>query len=229
MNTLHLFARASFVTLLGAGGIFAAEAPKVEAPKTIAPATTPAATTPTVKSGTAPVVMPGGVRVGATAPKLPTYEANFALIGDRNIFNPNRVGRSSRPPPDAPRGDVITFVGVMDYAKGLTVFFDSPDRNYNKALHDGGKLGPYVVKNIGPDSVDLLRDSKTITLKVGQQLRRPVGGDWTVISADIVSAEARAAETAAAMTNATAPIAIPPNASEALRRLMEARQNQLKQ
>lgn len=172
-------------------------------------------------------VAPSGSKTRASAPVAATFDNTFRGIGDRNIFNPNRVGRtrSSEAPP--PRTDVISFVGVMDYEKGLFAFFDSPDDSYRKALKVGGSLGKFTVKSIAADSVELERDAKPITLKMGQQLRRPEGGDWTLIGADVVRNEARAAEAASA--SASAPLAIPADASDALRRLMEKRMNQLKQ
>ena len=56
-----------------------------------------------------------------------------------------------------------------------------------------------------------------------QQLRRTEGGEWTVTVRDPVRTEStKAAES-------TAPLPIPSNASEVLRRLMEQRQKALKQ
>lgn len=177
------------------------------------------------KTGIPPLVQP----TKAAAPTGVTLDT-VRFIGDRNIFNPNRVGRSSRNSEEAPpRSDVISFVGTMDYAKGFYAFFDGSERAYQQTLKEGGKIGPFVVKNITADSVDLVRDPNPFSLKMGQQLRRPVGGDWTLVGADIARAEARAAEAAAAAATATQPQAIPADASEALRRLMEKRQNQFKQ
>jgi hypothetical protein len=171
----------------------------------------------------APVV----AAVPVVSPTVAGFEA-FRLISDRNIFNPNRIGRSSRNSDDPPpRVDVISFVGTMDYEKGLFAFFDSPDGAYRKALHEGDTIDKFTVKNITANSVDLVRDPKPFTLRMGQQLRRPIGGDWTLIGEDVVRQEARAAEAAAAASSA--PPAIPADASEALRKLMERRQQQLKQ
>ena len=217
----------SLVSVSFAGGLsVAAEESKatapagVEAPK---PAPTPAAkpaTKPAPSSKTAD-------RAKVAVPAGPTFDT-YRLIGDRNIFNPNRVGRSRSPETPAPRNDVISFVGTMQYEKGHFAFFDSSDATYRKALNEGGALGKFTVKAITADSVELERDAQPLTLKMGQQLRRPEGGEWTVVGADIVRSEARAAE-AAANPGPGAPIAIPADASDALRRLMEKRQQQLKQ
>ena len=144
--------------------------------------------------------------------------ASFRLIGDWNIFDPSRVGRKSNEPPP-PAGDIISLVGTMQYEKGLFAFFDSPDSDYRKALHVGDTIAQFTVASIMAGGVELTRDSKRISLAVGQQLHRPEGGQWTV------SASARMDRAPAA---GTAP-AIPADASDVLRRLMEQRQKQLKQ
>ena len=222
MNTRSFFL---FVALaVATGAVFAADAPKapvaVEAPKPVVNPTTKPAAKPSsaAKSSDRPkVVVPAG----------PTFET-YRLIGDRNIFNPNRIGRSRSSDAQAPRNDVISFVGTMQYEKGLFAFFDSPDASYRKALNEGGTLGKFTVKGITADSVELERDAKPLTLKMGQQLRRPEGGEWSVVGAEIVRSEARAAE-AVANPGAGTPLVIPADASDALRRLMEKRQQQLKQ
>ena len=205
----------------------AADAPKVSAAPVVEsakPAPKPAAKSTPKPSSSGK----SSERPKVVAPAGPAFET-YRLIGDRNIFNPNRVGRSSRSSEaPAPRTDVITFVGTMQYEKGLFAFFDSPDAAYRKALNEGGALGKFTVKSIAADSVELERDAKPLTLQMGQQLRRPDGGEWSVVGAEIVRREARAAE-AAANPGPGAPLAIPADASDALRRLMEKRQQQLKQ
>jgi hypothetical protein len=153
----------------------------------------------------------------AAAPAAASFAA-FRLIGDWNIFDPNRVGRkNSEPPP--PAGDTISLVGTMQYEKGLFAFFDSPDSSYRKALRVGDAIAQFTVTRILADGVELTRDSKRLSLTIGQQLHRPEGGQWTVTAAPRV-------DRAPAANNAPA---IPADASDVLRRLMEQRQKQLKQ
>lgn len=208
MNPRHLLILAATAALLGTSVVRAASAER----KKTREAAAQAAQTP--------------VRVDAAAPDVASFEA-YRGIGERNIFNPNRIGRTSRPTEEAPpRTDVISFVGTMQYEKGLFAFFDSPDAAYRKTLHEGETLGQFTVQNITPNGVDLVRDAKTTTLTMGQQLRRPEGGDWSVIGADVVRSNAAAAASAA--TASALPV-IPADASDALKRLMEKRLNQLKQ
>ena len=148
----------------------------------------------------------------------------FRLVVDRNIFNPNRVGRATRSTEEAPpRVDTVALVGTMQSDNGIMAFFDSTDAAYRKALREGETLGSFTVKRILPVGVELMRDDKSLSLKVSQQLRRVEDGEWRVGARDPVRAEtALPAETLAA------PV-VPADASEVLRRLMEKRQKQLKQ
>lgn len=181
---------------------------------------------PQAPSSAVPVV----VRPAAASP----YAGfdTFGIIGERNIFNPNRVGRTPRsantPPPMT---DTLSLVGTMNYEKGLFAFFDGSQPGFRQALHLGGTITGFTVTGIDSNSVELTRDGQKIPLKIGQQLRRPVGGDWTVLSMDAVQRNTEVATTAAAVRadDTGAPPTIPANASDTLKRLMEKRMNQLKQ
>jgi hypothetical protein len=157
-------------------------------------------------------------RPGAAAPGgggAASFTA-FRLIGEGNIFNQNRVARTSA---DLPRDmvETISLVGTMQSEGGLFAFFDSPDANYRKALHEGESIAQFTVKHVSRDSVELARDPGPVSLAVGGQLSRPKGGDWT------------AATPAAAPPAAAEPAeqAIPDDDSAVLKRLMEKRQEQL--
>jgi hypothetical protein len=151
-------------------------------------------------------------RAAAPAPSaaMPVSFDTFRLIGAWNIFDPNRVDRSLDETPQ-PTVDTISFVGTMQYEKGLFAFFDSPDRAYRQALHEGDAIAQFKVKRIMADRVELTRDSKSVSLAIGQQLRRPQGGDWSV-GADVREEQAKG-------ENAAPPI--PADASDLLKRLME--------
>jgi hypothetical protein len=162
-----------------------------------------------------------------------TFES-FRLITDRNIFNPNRTGRRDRSADDAPaRLDVIALVGTIDSDKGLRAIFDGSDAPFRKALHVGESVDKFKVTQIASDVVSLERDGKTIAMRVGQQFRRPDGGDWNLVAADVVRAEAAAAAasatTGAGKVDPTAPVPIPANATPIERLMIERRNKQLKQ
>ena len=139
MNPRHLLILAATAALLGASVTLAASSERTR--------TRDAAAQPPV-------------RVSAAAPDVASFEA-YRGIGERNIFNPNRIGRSTRSTEEAPpRVDLVSFVGTMQYEKGLFAFFDSPDGAYRKTLHEGEALGQFTVQNITPSGVDLVRDGE---------------------------------------------------------------------
>ncbi len=149
----------------------------------------------------------------------------FRLITERNIFNPNRIGRGREDDTPPPRTETIALVGTMDSgAKGRQAFFDSPDAAYRKALGEGDTLVGYTVKAIQPDRIELAAGDKTLSLTLSQQLRRPAGGEWTVAARELPAPTAGGPAAAPAE-----PPPIPAGASDLLRRLMEQRQKQLKQ
>jgi len=152
--------------------------------------------------------------------------AAFQLVVERNIFNPNRVGRT-REASDTKevRTDEISLVGTMQYDKGLLAFFDSPDARYAKALHEGDTFADFKVQRIMADQVELLRGDKPLTLRLSEQLRRPEGGDWSVRPSP---SNAFTTVPAAAVALPTAGAADSGEASEVLKRLLQKREKQLK-
>ena len=86
--------------------------------------------------------------------------------------------------------------------------------------------------SVTAEGVQLMRESKPLSLKVAQQLRRVEGADWTVTLNQAVQLDPRAL-TATAAGSAKPPEAasaeeIPADASEVLKRLMKKREKQLK-
>ncbi len=196
----------------------------------------PAAPAAAVKPATVPAKPAVAAALGAAPRKESALAAtasfdSFRVVSDRNIFDPNRTGRRDRSSEDrAPRSDMIALVGTMDSDKGLRAFFEGSDRAYRRALAVGAAVDKFKVVQITPDAVDLERDGKTISMRVGQQLRRPDGGDWNLVGADVVAREAaQAASEAAGKVDPMAPVAIPAGASDILRKMMEARNKSLKQ
>jgi hypothetical protein len=155
-----------------------------------------------------------------------TSFASFQLIGNLNIFNPNRVAYV--PGGAQPHSDTIAFVGTMDSAKGRLAFFNSSNPSFRKAMAQGGMIADFTVARIETDRVELTKDSKSTWLAMGQQLRRPPGGEWEPGAGASLAGEvgSNAGPDAAA---APAAPAIPADADDVVKRLMEKRQQQLKQ
>jgi hypothetical protein len=160
----------------------------------------------------------------ATAAVSPanSFEA-FRIITEKNIFNPNRVGLT-RATPEArpPRADEIALVGTVELGGQRVALFDSAEVAWRKNVREGETLGDFTVNRVGPEGVDLVRGEQTLTLRVAQQLRRPEGGEWSVVAApDSPRADARGGDSSSAP-------AIPADASDVLKRLMRQREKQLK-
>lgn len=178
--------------------------------------------TPATKSSS------GGSAAAATVAPTGSFES-FSLIAERNIFNPNRIGRTrANPDAPAPRTDQIALVGTVERGSSLVAVFDGSDPVWRKSLAVGESIGDFKVVRITSAGADLERDGKPVSLLVSHALRRPEGGDWTVAKppADIPPAGGligpRPGDTSAA------PPEIPSNASEVLKRLMKQREQQLK-
>jgi len=181
----------------------------------------------TKKPGAKPMVPP----VPAVA--ADSFEA-FQLVVERNIFNPNRIGRTKAGPEVKPvRVDEISLVGTMESSKGIVAFFDSANSSYRKALRVGESVADFKVEKIGPDGVDLLRGDKPVALKLAQQLRRTEGGEWAVRAVPFRDPKADARGSAATSggfrpVEVPAVTQIPDDASDALKRLMKKREKDLK-
>ena len=167
---------------------------------------------------------PAPVRaVPAPAPAaaaVPTFTA-FQAIGNYNIFNANRIGYA--PGAATVHVDTIALVGTMEYNGTTLALFDSPDRAYRVGVKVGEKIAEFTVTKITTGGVQLMRDAKTVSMSMGQELRRPPGGTWTM------GQIRRNDQAAAAAAAAVAAPPIPSDASDILRQLMEQRQKQLKQ
>jgi hypothetical protein len=167
---------------------------------------------------------------GAVAPNI-GFDA-FQVIIDRNIFNPNRSGRSRSAPEVKPvRTDELSLVGVVRYDGDKVAVFDGTEPAFRRGYREGETVAGFRVERINADGIRLSRNDQSLDLKVAQQLRRPEGADWKVgpsptaladprVLAGNGSGPARSAEAAAAE--------IPADASEVLKRLMQKREKQLK-
>lgn len=176
-----------------------------------ATASLPAADTPKAK---APAVTP--------APTGPDFNS-FRIVLERNIFNPNRIGRTRAGSDEVPtKVDQVALVGTLQSDQGDLALFDGSESAFRKSLRAGQTVAGFTVKDVQANAVQLEKDGKALSLKVGQQLTRPPGGEWVASVREIPRPEEP-------RTGAAPVTTVPNDASEVLRRLMEARQKQLKQ
>ena len=220
------------LVLLAAGTqlVFAADSKTPAAPAT--PALRPPESGGSVRA-TTPTATTSAAAPAPRSDSAVTPSANFdafRVISDRNIFNPNRTGRRERTPEErTPRLDVISLVGTMESDRGLRAFFDGSEGSFRKALRVGESVDKFKVTQIAPNVVELERDGKSMSVRVGQQLRRPEGSDWNLVGEDVARREAQAKAASETRSDPTAPPVIPANVDEVTRRMMERRQKELKQ
>lgn len=112
--------------------------------------------------------------------------SSFRLISERNIFNANRSSRSASPPPERRREPVVetlSLVGILSHGDRLVAFFDGSSSSYRKTCRPGETIAGYQVVAIGLNEVTLEAQGQTVTLAVGNQMRREDEGPWQVTGA----------------------------------------------
>ncbi len=145
----------------------------------------------------------------------------FALLTERNIFNPNRTARTRTAPEEKPvRTEEVALVGVVGFGQSTAAVFHSADPRLKGEAGPGGRLGEFTVVAVSPSGVELRAGERTFTLAVAQRLTRTEGGEWTASAALVPEARSR---------TEAAPVEVPANASEVLKRLMKQREKQLKE
>jgi len=119
--------------------------------------------------------------------------ASFQIIGQRNIFDPNRVPHRRSSGPAAHVVDSFSFVGTMSYAKGNFAFFDGTSPDFRKVLELNRSVADFKVTAINPRSVTLLSGTNETVLPLGTQMYRDDDGHWTVSTETVSYANAGAA------------------------------------
>ncbi len=190
---------------------------------------TPADTNSPGPSSPAPSTTAGNAPTGLTLDA-------FRLIAERNIFNPNRSGRTPerevtrREPERRVRTESISLVGTISYDKGDFAFFDGSSSSYHRAVKSSETIADLTVTSITPTQVILRSGSGsnstastnasdtnavTLTLPVGMQLRRQDDGPWEL-----------AARTETAPSASSSATALPAGSEDVLKRLMQQREKE---
>lgn len=117
----------------------------------------------------------------AAQPASGTDFAPFQLIGQRNIFDPNRVPHLRSSTRSAtPVVDSFSFVGTLSYAKGTFAFFDGTSPGFRKVLELDGSIADFKVAAITPKAVTLQSGTNETVLPLGTQMYRDDDGHWVV-------------------------------------------------
>jgi hypothetical protein len=174
-----------------------------------------------------PAPSSAGSAVPVAAAPANSFEA-FGLVVERNIFNPNRTGRSASAPEAKPvRVDEIALVGTMMSDEGLRAFFESADSRFRKTVRVGDSIAEFKVARISSSGVDLAQGDTALALLVAQRLRRVEGGAWTVDTSGTEAAQGTGLTAGRRAVEPGAPAEIPADASDVLKRLMKKREKQL--
>ena len=127
----------------------------------------------------------GGRVVAADATNAPSRSdyVFFRLIADRNIFNPNRSGRSgrtvTRETERKVKMETFTLVGTMSYEQGRFAFFDGSGSQYKKALRPAESIAGFKVTEVTPTCVKLEgTNGQAFELCVGMQMKKREEEDW---------------------------------------------------
>lgn len=127
---------------------------------------------------------PAAGATATNASRRPEF-ADFRLVGDRNIFNPNRSPRTSRRgsggEPRPRRIETFSLVGVMSYDRGDLAFFDSAASAYRKSVRTNETIAGYRVAAVTPTEVRLELDGKTVKAPVGTRFRRADEEPWELV------------------------------------------------
>jgi hypothetical protein len=169
----------------------------------------------------------------ANGSSWPTFDT-FNIIQHNNIFDPNRRPYFQSPPGRTNRPAIEGFAlrGTMSYAKGRFAFFDGTGDEYNKVLGVGGIIAGYTVKNITQNDVTLAANGKDFKLPVGRQVRKQ-NGNWQMgRPIETTNDESNGGDEAQATEgndSSATPASANAQMSEVLKRLMAAKEQELKE
>lgn len=177
-------------------------------------------------------ILAAALASAAFAQDRDSSSSDFALVYERNIFNPNR---SPAPPPSLPQApretpppqERLELVGSMVFGQQAVAFFDGSASEARGAFSQGQEILDLVVKQVDTEKVILEGQETEMELRVGMAIVRTGDEPWQ----EGGTASLRSAP-------ATAPSAESPSSTESiqsgggspsdlLQRLRERRQREL--
>ncbi len=174
-----------------------------------------------------PAAEPAGTNAPlSTSPDSLSYDS-FKIVAEKNIFNPNRSGRSPerestrREPERRVRIDAIALVGTISYDKGDFAFFDGSSSDYRRTLKPTETIGDLTVASVSATQVVLYsantnQTTNSWTLPIGMQLQRRDDGPWEVSSRSMAAASSPSAASASGSGGS----------DDVLKRLMQQRESE---
>jgi len=116
----------------------------------------------------------------------------------------------------------------MSYAKGRFAFFNGTSSDYDKVLGVGGNIAGYTVKEITATNVTLAANGKDFKMPVGRQVRKQ-NGNWQMgRPVEITNDETNSEDAEATADSSAVPVGANAQVNEVLKRLMEAKAQELK-
>jgi hypothetical protein len=161
----------------------------------------------------------------------------YRIIGERNIFNAARSGRSSAAPRETRRPvrvESFALVGTMSYEKGHYAFFDGSSPEFRKALRCGDLIAGHTVREISPKWVRLEHEGKSVEVRVNTQMKREDDGPWRVSDRTESYSGSPGGTGSGSASSSPTPAGAPASSdssgdvSEVLKRLMEQREKEMK-
>jgi hypothetical protein len=160
-------------------------------------------------------------------PDTPEFD-DFRLIIDRNIFNPNRSGRSApqiaRSTSRSPQIDSFTLVGTLGDHDNWIAFFDGSRSEFRGRLKLQDTIGDYVLGAISNSGVLLVNGTNELHLRVGSRMRREDNGPWVAAERE---EPRRDRDTSPRQESTSANTSATDADSEVLKRLMQQRERDL--
>jgi hypothetical protein len=153
----------------------------------------------------------------------------FSIIQRNNIFDPNRRPPIIRGGTNIIRQPMQAFAltGTMSYTKGRFAFFNGTSSEYSKVLGVGGVIAGYTVKEITSTNVTLSASGKDFKMGVGRQVRNS-NGKWQM-GRPVETTDEATGEDGQTADSSTPPVGANAQMSEILKRLMEAKAQELKE
>jgi len=155
----------------------------------------------------------------------------YRVLGERNIFDPNRLPMVQGAPPrvvEQPHKatDYVMLTGVMVNNGKALAFFSGSRPDYDKVTEVNGEIAGAKLTRIAPAGIEVDRAGKKIVVAVGQTVPFDDSAPGAPPTDAVASTAAAPATTGTGDASPATP-QLPGNLNEVMRRMMERRQHEL--